>query len=457
MGGLGRSVDIHNESPATIPSLSTRGARAAEATSRPDQDAFYEAQQNLYHVTDNPDGAITLNVAENTLGWEALKVKIGEITTNQPLPDWLAKYTHFAGHPDVRQTVATFMTRHLTGCQIDPDMLVLTAGAMSAIDISAHVLGDPGDVVVIPSPSYPVYTHDLGVRAELNRYDLITHHDVEEISDGPLLTTTHLDEALADITAAGQRFRLLIITTPDNPTGGMYDRQTLEAIVDWCIGHQVHLIVNEIYGLSRIDTQHPELADDYRGDPVFASFAQILEDRNSDYLHFCYALSKDFGVSGFRVGLMYSHNDDFISAFGLLNTFSMTSNLTQWVIQNILEDEAFVTSFIEDNRSKLTDSYLDVVRVLRRCEIPYVPSTGGLFVWADFSQLLTSDTPDAAHELWLKIYESSGVLLTPGEGFGHTKHGMMRIVYAGTEPDSLRVAMKRLERFIIQERTDKAD
>ena len=455
MVGLGRSVDIDDQSPATTSSLSSRGARAAEATSRPDQDAFHEAQQNVYHVTDNPDGAITLNVAENVLGWAALKLKIDEITTDLPLPDWIAKYTHFAGHPDVRRAVAAFMTRHLTGSRIDPDLLVLTAGAMSAIDISAHVLGDPGDVVVIPSPSYPVYTHDLGIRAELNRYDLITHHDVEEISDGPLLTTTHLDEALANIQVAGQRFRLLIITTPDNPTGGMHDRPTLDAIADWCIRHQVHLIVNEIYGLSRIDTQHHELADDYRDDPFFASFAQILDDRNSDYLHYCYALSKDFGVSGFRFGLMYSRNEAFISAFSLLNTFSMTSNLTQWVIQNILEDEAFVTSFIENNRSKLTESYLDVVRVLRRCELPYVPSRGGLFVWADFSGLLTSDTAIAAHELWLKIYESSGVLLTPGEGFGHTKHGMMRSVYAGTEPDSLRVAMERLERFMIQHHADR--
>jgi aspartate/methionine/tyrosine aminotransferase len=435
-----------------VTALSRRGTRAAESTSRPDQEAFHEAQQNLYHATDNPDGAITLNVAENTLAWAALKTEIEEVTAKQPLPDWLAKYTNFAGHPDVRQAVATFMTRHLTGCAIDPDLLVLTSGAMSAIDISAHVLGDPGDVVVIPSPSYPVYTHDVGARAELNRYDLITHHDVAEISDGPLLTTAHLDDALADIETTGQRFRLLILTTPDNPTGGMYDRPTLEAIADWCIGHRIHLIVNEIYGLSRIDTEHPVLAGDYRANPVFASFAQILENRNSDYLHYGYALSKDFGVSGFRVGLMYSCNEEFISAFGLLNTFSMTSNLTQWVVQSILEDDAFVTSFIDDNRSKLTEAYVDVVRVLRRCGIPYVPSRGGLFVWADFSELLTHDTAEAAHDLWQKIYSTTSVLLTPGEGFGHTKHGMFRIVYTGVDENALTTAMGRLERFIIQER-----
>jgi aspartate/methionine/tyrosine aminotransferase len=292
----------------------------------------------------------------------------------------------------------------------------------------------------------------VGTRAELVRYDLVTHHEIEEIRDGPLLTTEHLDDAVANIERMGQTFRLLILTTPDNPTGGMYDRPTLESIADWCIGHRVHLIVNEIYGLSRIDTAHPELAGDYRAHPEIVSFARILEEERSDYLHYCYALSKDFGLSGFRFGLMYSHNDAFLRAFGLLNTFSMTSNLTQWVVQNVLEDDTFVTSFIADNGARLTRAYLEVVRVLRRCDIPYVPSRGSLFVWADFSEFLTDDTAEAAHDLWRKIYTTTGVLLTPGEGFGHTKHGMFRIVYPGVDENALTTAMNRLERFIIQER-----
>jgi aspartate/methionine/tyrosine aminotransferase len=233
----------------------------------------------------------------------------------------------------------------------------------------------------------------------------------------------------------------------------MFDRATLESVADWCMAHRIHLIVNEIYGLSRIDTQHPELVADYRSHPEFVSFAPILEQRQSEYLHCCYALSKDFGLSGFRIGMIYSHNDESIRAFGLLNTFSMTSNLTQWVMQNVLEDEEFVTSFIAGNKAKLTVAYLDVVRMLRRCGIPYAPSRGSLFVWADLSELLTADTADAAHDLWQKIYDSTGVLLTPGEGFGHTKNGMLRIVYSSVDRDSLLVAMDRLERFIVQERS----
>jgi aspartate/methionine/tyrosine aminotransferase len=52
----------------------------------------------------------------------------------------------------------------------------------------------------------------------------------------------------------------------------------------------------------------------------------------------------------------------------------------------------------------------------------------------------------------MKIYETTGVLLTPGEGFGHTKHGMFRIVYPGIDLDSLHVALDRIERFLSAER-----
>jgi aspartate/methionine/tyrosine aminotransferase len=420
---------------------------------RPDQDAFYEATANQYHAEDNPDGAILLNVAEYTLGWAAMRNKIESIAAEASIPDWVPKYTDHMGNPDVRQAVASFMSKHLTGCLIQPDQLVLTAGAMSAVNISAQVLGESGDVVVIPCPSYPVYTHDFGTSAGLVRYDLVTHHDVSEVADGPLLTTAHLDRALADIEANGQRFRILILTTPDNPTGGMIDRPTLEAVSEWCIRHEIHLIVNELYGLSLINTDHPDLSTDYSTHPEFISFAKIMEASNSDYLHYCYALSKDFGLSGFRFGLIHSYNDDFLTAFGLFNTFAMVSNLTQWTMQRVLEDDEFVTRFLAENGEKLTEAYADVVRMLRRCDVPYVPARGSLFIWADLSEFLTADSGEAAHDLWWRIYETTGVMLTPGEGFGHSKHGMFRIVYPSTERDSLGVALNRLEAFIAAERT----
>lgn len=432
--------------------VSVRGFIASTSDVRPDRQLFFEATQNLYDETDNPAGALPMNVAENTLGWNALKSKIEDVSRQIPLPDWVAGYTRPRGHPEVLATVTGFMSRHLGGCDLDPDWLSLTAGASSAIDLAAYILGDEGDVVIIPAPSYPVYTHDVHARSGLQRYDLITHHEPGEIADGPLLTPLHLDAALAEITNEGKRLSLVLLTTPDNPTGGVYSFERLQQISAWCMEHHVHLLVNEIYGLSLIDTGHPELGDDYVTDVRFTSFLRIIEQQRSDYLHHCYAFSKDFGLSGFRLGLLYSRNTEFVAAVGNLNISQTASNHTQWIIQQVLEDHDFVQDFVDDNRVKLTKAYVSVVRVLRRSAIPYVPSRGSLFVWADLSEFMTSDSDEAEHDLWLDIYENTGVLLTSGAGFGHTKNGMFRFVYPGLLPEELHVAMNRLEAYFAHRR-----
>jgi aspartate/methionine/tyrosine aminotransferase len=92
--------------------------------------------------------------------------------------------------------------------------------------------------------------------------------------------------------------------------------------------------------------------------------------------------------------------------------------------------------------------------MFRRCGVPYVPSRGSLFVWADLSEFLMAETAEAAHNLWWSIYESTGVLLTPGEGFGHTKHGMFRIVYPSHDRATVRVALARVEQFIADQRSE---
>jgi aspartate/methionine/tyrosine aminotransferase len=336
---------------------------------------------------------------------------------------------------------------------MDPGCLGLTAGASSVIDPASYLLGDAGDVAVFPAPSYPAYTHDVGATAGLERYDLVTHHEPSDIDAGPLLSTVHLDRALYEIQSAGKRFSLLVVTTPDNPTGGIFDRSTLEALSDWCIEHHVHLLVNEIYGLSLVDTRHPELMADYADDASFSSFGPVLEEKRSDYLHYCYAFSKDFGISGFRLGVVYSRNADFMRAFATLNLSHMASNHSQWLLQSLLEDRDFVRAYVAENRRLLTEAYVEVIKVLRRCEIPYVPSRGSLFVWIDLSEFLSESTPESEEALWMEIFRDGGVLLTPGNGFGHTRRGLFRVVYPGLARQSLVVAMERLERFVTAKRS----
>jgi aspartate/methionine/tyrosine aminotransferase len=107
-----------------------------------------------------------------------------------------------------------------------------------------------------------------------------------------------------------------------------------------------------------------------------------------------------------------------------------------------------MTLYLTRNRKRLTESYAVVVGYLKRLGIPYVPSRGSLFVWIDLSEFMNRDSKDAELELWQELFRATGVLLTPGIGFGHTKRGLFRVVYPCVSIEELKVAMGRIERFV---------
>jgi len=429
-------------------SLSSRGAHAAASPLRIDYDALRETERDRYHPTENPQGKIPLNIAKNRLSWLDLRARIESIAGSESIPDWVPSYTAAGGAPAFRKALAHFMGTHLTGCSIEPDEVVVSPGATGVIEMTAFVLAEEGDVAVIPAPCYPVYTKDLGNFSKIERYDLVTHHEISELADGPLLTVDDLERAWEDITDSGRRFRLLILTSPDNPTGGIYDVDRLKLIADWCIAHQVHLIVNEIYGLSIIDTGHPDIRDDYVSQMAFSSFAQVMKSRQSEYLHLWYSLSKDLGISGFRVGILWTLNKRALEAYENLNLTHSLSNHTQWVLSRVLTEDEFITEFITRNQQRLTDSYALAARSFRDMGVPYVPARGSLFLWVDLSEFLEEDSESGEMSLWRRLFDETGVLLTPGVGFGHTKHGMFRVVYPCVQYEELEVAMIRLASYV---------
>ncbi len=431
-------------------SLSARGKALAANPARIDFDLFMEASQNLYDPVNNPKGAFPLNVAENTLSSPLIKAQLTSIIQKNEMPDWVLYYTGLLGHPDVKTEVARFMEQCLCKCPIPPETIGLSAGASAIIEISSFVLANPGDVVVIPAPSYPMYTKDLGLKSGVERYDLQSHYELQEIGSKAPVQTELLDQAWAALKAEGKCFKILLLTSPDNPTGCRYTEQQLRELADWCMQHQVHLIVNEIYGLSLIDTQAKEVQAEYDDEGKYISFAKIMEEATSDYLHLWYAFSKDFAMSGLRVGVVHSLNEAFITALGNVNVPHLVSNYTQWMLGEMLKDTDFIESYIMENKARLNRSYQLVVDVLKKMELPYIPSRGSLFVWADFSKYLKVDSAQGEEDLWVDIYKNTGVLLTPGVGFQHQKKGLFRIVFTAVPLADLEVAMERIRSYLLE-------
>ena len=424
--------------------LSIRGQSAVSNEVRSDFALFFEASNNQWDAERNPRGKFPLNMAENNLSWKDMKKKIDHVLKTKEIPDWVANYTGMGGSDSFLMAMTSFLRKYVTQCRIDPSELVCSAGATAVLELASWVLCNPGEYAVIPAPSYPVYTQDIGNKSHVIRYNLITHHDLSTVQDGPLLTSEHLEKTKGQLENQGKVFKLLILTNPDNPTGGIYSEQQLLEIAEWCIRNEVHVIINELYALSIIDIADPSIHEDYNSKGQFRSFVRQIQEKNSPFVHWVYGLSKDLGMSGFRVGMVYSKNEAFLQAYRNLNAPHLVSNPTQWVIQEVLSDEAFIKAYIAENQKRLTGAYSIVVKKVRQANIPYVPAKGSLFVWLDMSAMLTEQTDEADQRLWADIYNDTGVLLTPGQGFGHSKNGLFRLVYSFMNDEAIEEAVSRL-------------
>ena len=209
------------------------------------------------------------------------------------------------------------------------------------------------------------------------------------------------------------------------------------------------MIVNEIYAISLVDTTDSLISMDYKEQIVYSSFANIMKDLQSGILHLWYGLSKDFAMSGLRFGIVHSLNEDFITALRNVNIPHMVSNHTQWMIGELFKKNDFIKDYIEENKKLVTASYKEVVKTLTNLGLSYVPARGSLFIWADLSKFLKEDTNKGQEDLWTGIYKNTGVLLTPGAGFGHAKKGLFRIVHTAIPTAHLKVGMAKLEKYLL--------
>ncbi len=429
-------------------SLSKRGNLALNTELRADLKVFFDADADLYHPVNNPQGKFPVNMAENNLSWHDLKPRIEQAISFQSMPDWVSNYTGMGGHADFLEAVANFMSIHVTGCTVDPSHIHTSAGATAVLELTSWILSGKNDVVAIPAPSYPVYTQDFGNKSSLIRYDIVTHHALTANDGLSDLKIKHLTKAKTKIEKSGKRFKLLVLTSPDNPTGCLYGTKQLAKISEWCIEHKIHLLVNELYGLSLIHTSHPDIKEDYKKEMVYTSYAQFMNKRKSEYLHMCYGLSKDLGISGFRVGVIHSYNQSFLQAYANLNAPHLVSNLTQWALSDVLCDQDFMSHYILKNQSRLTTNYALVIKYLKKLNIPYLPARGSLFVWIDISKYVMGKSEKAELNLWQDVYETTGLLLTPGTGFGHKKRGQFRFVYSFLQRDVLEVGLDKFVQYL---------
>lgn len=294
----------------------------------------------------------------------------------------------------------------------------ITTGASEAIDICLTALINEGENVLTPSPGYPLYSGILSkLCAEPNPYYLDESDDWRP----------DLDDIARRI---NDRTRAIIVINPNNPTGAVYDRETLQGIIDLAQSHGMMVFSDEIYDELIFNGQE------------HISMASI--DAQAPVVTFK-GLSKVYMVPGFRIGWgIVSGRQSRLGGYNeavdkLLRSRLCSNHPSQYAIKPALEgDQGHLGGTI----AQLTRRRDITVEMLNAIEgISCVAPQGAFYAFARLD--IESDDATFVREL----IRETGVVVVPGSGFGQvpgTKH--FRVVFLPPE-DVLTEAYVRIGQF----------
>ena len=199
--------------------------------------------------------------------------------------------------------------------------------------------------------------------------------------------------------------------------------------------YSLHLISDEIYALSTYGC-------------TFRSIATFLEPSDFDFVHILWGFSKDFGLGGWRIGMVYTRNISLTQSLASLAYFWCPSSVLQYLLTSLLSNDSFLENYIKENSNNLNKAYNMVSSALSECQIPFVHAVAGMFVWVDLRSLLKISSWTAERNLFEAMFEEEGIVLTPGESNFTNHPGYFRFCFAFNDLNLLREGLNRFIRFI---------
>jgi aspartate/methionine/tyrosine aminotransferase len=409
-------VDQPTPPPRFDGELSVRGRKLVQSPPMPE----YLSEHFRRSAT---DGYIPLCVAENKLVTDLVLAKISEC---DGVPARVLGYDAMIGSYSFREALAHMMGRKFLGRSVAPEQVVVLAGAGTVLETLFYVLANPGDGVLVPTPSYAGFWLDLETRNEVR---ILPVHCSS--ADGFRLTPERLDAALA---GAERPVRALLFTSPDNPLGRVHSAEEIRQVMRWAERAGVHLVMDEIYALSVF------------GEREFVSALSL--GALGDWVHIVWAFSKDFAASGLRAGVLVSENQAILQAVDQLAYWGCCSGDTQYRLGQMIADDDWVDSFVVDNCARLRQAAERVTSALAERGLDHITPEAGFFLLLDLRRFLSEPSFEAERSLFRLMLEKANVNLTPGASCRVSEPGFFRLCFAGVPTDAAVEGVERIGQLL---------
>lgn len=331
----------------------------------------------------------------------------------EAIRDGRTGYPPTRGVPELLEAAARYLEETTRRSEVDSDGILVSAGVKQALFNCVFCLFGPGDEVLVPTPSWTSYLPQIRL-AGARPVTVTTRWEDGFRIDPDLLESKRTD-----------RTRGLVLNSPGNPTGAVYELSLLEEVGAWAGRHGIWLLSDEIYRLLSFgEGPAPSVFD--LDDPPERT---ILLD----------GVSKAFSMPGFRIGFAAGPAEVISAATDLQSqTTSGASGPSQYAAAAALGRR--------DERERAVGAALSRLRETRRIGVEILRETpgleirepeGGIFLYA---RLTAGGSSEEATE---ELLEEAGVAAVPGEAFGSP--GFLRFNFA-VEPETLREGLGRVRK-----------
>ena len=319
-------------------------------------------------------------------------------------------YTEERGLRELREVLASRISSERE-VEVDADGILVTNGSAEGIFVILMSLVDPDDEVIIIKPYYPPYLYCVRI---VSGKPVFIQPEVETLTPNP----ESIKAAVTDKTKA------IIVNSPCNPTGVVYNEEILKTINDLATDHGFYVISDEVY-------------DKFVYDEEYHSIASY--DKTLEHTIIVNSFSKTYAMTGWRIGYLACRSDIASRILKVKGTVNVcASSISQKAAIEALRNSSGHVKMMLAEYAKRREFILEALSKLPKIRL--VTPKGAFYVFPDISQI---EKDSLKFTMWL--LEKAHVVVSPGVAFG--MNGYIRISYASSM-ENLKNAMDRIARVL---------